>query len=205
MNKNQIHEMLIGVLLGDAFIGKTGLDKAFISFEQSKKKIEYVNYLYKLCKEAGFILDEIKTYSRIDTRYSKTNKSLYFRTKSLKEFKYLSDLFLNKEGKKVIPLNIADYLTLKSLAFWIMDDGQQEKKGGVTLCTDSFSIEEVQLLRKALQTNFNLVSSVHNKKGKNNNYYKWIYIFKNSLDEIKPALKEFMVDSMLYKINLTST
>ncbi len=205
MNKNQIHEMLIGVLLGDAFIGKTGLDKAFISFEQSKKKIEYVNYLYKLCKEAGFILDEIKTYSRIDTRYSKTNKSLYFRTKSLKEFKYLSDLFLNKEGKKVIPLNIADYLTLKSLAFWIMDDGQQEKKGGVTLCTDSFSIEEVQLLRKALQTNFNLVSSVHNKKGKNNNYYKRIYIFKNSLDEIKPALKEFMVDSMLYKINLTST
>ena len=37
MNKT-IKEMLIGVLLGDAHIGRTGLDKAFISFEQSKKK-----------------------------------------------------------------------------------------------------------------------------------------------------------------------
>jgi hypothetical protein len=36
MNK-PLREMLIGVLLGDAHIGRTGLDKAFITFEQSKK------------------------------------------------------------------------------------------------------------------------------------------------------------------------
>ena len=83
-----------------------------------------------------------------------------------------------------------------------MDEGQQEKRGGITLCTDSFTLEEVQLLRKALQTNFNLVSSVHNKKGKNKIYYKRIDIFKNSLNKIKPTLKKFMVNSMLYKINL---
>ena len=32
-----------------------------------------------------------------------------------------------------------------SLAFWIMDDGQQVKRGGVTLCTDSFDLEEVNI------------------------------------------------------------
>jgi hypothetical protein len=37
MNKT-LKDMLIGVLLGDAHIGKTGLNKAFISFEQSSKK-----------------------------------------------------------------------------------------------------------------------------------------------------------------------
>jgi hypothetical protein len=42
-------------------------------------------------------------------------------------------------GKKIIPQNIADHLTARSLAFWIMDDGQQVKRGGVTLCTDSYS------------------------------------------------------------------
>lgn len=36
MNK-AYKEMLVGVLLGDAHIGKTGLDKAYITFEQSKK------------------------------------------------------------------------------------------------------------------------------------------------------------------------
>lgn len=37
LNK-QIKEFLIGTLLGDAHIGRTGLNKAFISFEQSSKK-----------------------------------------------------------------------------------------------------------------------------------------------------------------------
>lgn len=37
--------MLTGVLLGDAHIGRVGLDKAFISFEQSKKKVS-IYYIY---------------------------------------------------------------------------------------------------------------------------------------------------------------
>ena len=34
-------EMLVGVILGDAHLGRTGLDKAFITFEQSSKNSEY--------------------------------------------------------------------------------------------------------------------------------------------------------------------
>jgi len=36
MNKT-LKDMLVGVILGDAHIKRIGLDKAFISFEQSKK------------------------------------------------------------------------------------------------------------------------------------------------------------------------
>lgn len=133
-------DMLIGVLLGDAHIGRTGLDKAYITFEQSKKKLEYISYLHKLTRESGFDIEELKTYTRTDVRYSdKINQSLYFRTNSLEDLKPFADLFLNNEGKKIIPTNIADHLTPRSLAFWIMDDGQQVKRGGVTLCTDSFN------------------------------------------------------------------
>jgi len=82
-----------------------------------------------------------------------------------------------------------------------MDDGQQVKKGGVTLCTDSFNSEEISLLRKALETNFNLITSIHKKRGKNDTIYERIYINKHSLEEIKPSLKKHMHDSMLYKIN----
>ena len=49
MNKT-LKDMLIGVILGDAHIKRTGLDKAFISFEQSNKKIEYIKYLQSLTK-----------------------------------------------------------------------------------------------------------------------------------------------------------
>ena len=75
------------------------------------------------------------------------NSSLYFRTQSLESLKPLADMFLDSSNKKIIPTNIADHLSPRSLAFWIMDDGQQVKRGGVTLCTDSFNTNEVSLLR----------------------------------------------------------
>lgn len=203
LNKS-IKNILIGVLLGDSHIGRSGLDKAFISFEQSKNKIEYLNYLHKLVSEAGFVLEEPKNYTRTDSRYSnKINESLYFRTKSLVELRPLADMFLDSNGQKIVPHNIAEHLTLQGLAFWICDDGMRVKRGGVTLCSDSFSSEEVNLLREALKNNFNVNTTVHKKRGVNNAIYERIYISKNSLDEIKPLLREYMHDSMLYKINET--
>ena len=200
--KKIIKEMLTGVLLGDAHIRKVGVDKAFISFEQSKQKSDYLLYLHKLISEGGFEVEEPKEYSREESRYpNRITESLYFRTKSLSELKPLADLFLDNEGKKVIPANIADLLTPRSLAFWIMDDGQQVKNGGVTLCTDSFKSEEISLLRNALSSKLNLTTTIHKKKSSSEGIYERIYISKPSLVEIKPLLKEHMHDSMLYKIN----
>jgi LAGLIDADG DNA endonuclease family len=204
MNLNKhIKEFLIGTLLGDAHIGRTGLNKAFISFEQSSKKIEYLNYLFNITKEGEIPLmgDAIKEYVREDSRYKTINKSLYFRTQSLESLKPMADLFLNAFGAKIIPNNIADHLTPRSLAFWIMDDGQQVKKGGLTLCTDSYNSNEVNILREALKKNFNLETSIHNKKGNDDIVYERIYIKKDSFENIKPSLIQHMHDSMLYKIN----
>jgi hypothetical protein len=62
------------------------------------------------------------------------------------------DLFYS-EGKKVIPHNIAELLTLLSLAFWIGEDGTFEKKSKrVILCTESFTIDEVEVLINVLNS-----------------------------------------------------
>ena len=118
MNK-MIKEILIGVLLGDAHIGRTGLDKAFISFEQSKNKESYVNHLFSLTKENGLALmeDSIKEYKRENLINKSTTESLYFRTQSLEILKHLADMFLDESGNKIVPSNIADHLTPRSLAF----------------------------------------------------------------------------------------
>ena len=84
-----------------------------------------------------------------------------------------------------------------------MDDGQQVKRGGVTLCTDSFNYSEINIIREAWSKNLNLVTTIHKKKGANGSINERIYINKNSLDEIKPSLKEHMHESMLYKLNET--
>jgi LAGLIDADG DNA endonuclease family len=51
-----------------------------------------------------------------------------------------------------------------------MDDGQQVKKGGVTLCTDSYNSEDVYILREAIKANFNVETTIHKKKKQNNRY-----------------------------------
>lgn len=196
--------MLIGVILGDASIKRTGLNKAYITFEQSNKKMDYINFLHSLLKEENLPLigESLKQYTRKDLRYNSTNSSLYFRTQSLEELKPLAELFLNNDGKKVIPSNITNYLTPRSLAFWIMDDGHRVKRGGITLCTDNYKSDEINILREALKNNFNLDTSIHRKKGNNDSLYERIYIKKNNeFEKFKPSLLEYMHDSMLYKIN----
>lgn len=51
--------------------------------------------------------------------------------------------------KKIIPTNIADYLTPVSLAFWIMDDGGFTGSG-LNLYTNAFSSNELDLFIDAL-------------------------------------------------------
>lgn len=113
-----LREMLIGIILGDAHINKVGLDKAFISFEQSSKKHEYINHVYQLIKEElPLQADNIKEYSRFDSRYNTTNHSLYFRTQALEELRPLADLFLDSNDRKIVPTSISEHLTERSLAF----------------------------------------------------------------------------------------
>lgn len=206
MISKHIKELLVGTLMGDAHIRRVGLDRAFISFEQSSKKSEYINYLLNQLKESGINLqnEDLKEYLRTYSRYANTtNKSLYFRTESSEQLKEIADLFLDDSGRKVIPSNIGDHLSHRSLAFWIMDDGQRVKKGGVTLCTDSYSHSEIENLREALESKFNFVTSIHRKKGtEEGTIYERIYINKESLDEQKHLISPHLHESMLYKINM---
>jgi hypothetical protein len=82
-----------------------------------------------------------------------------------------------------------------------MDDGQQVKRGGLTLCTDSYSTNEVNILREALKKNFNLETTIHTKKGKGEAVYERIYLKKEEFEALKPEIVPHMHDSMLYKIN----
>ena len=75
-----------------------------------------------------------------------------------------------------------ELLTPRAIAFWIIDDGQYTKRGGVTLCTDNFTFYEVLNLIFILEMKFNLVCTIHTKNYSNRTkkYYR-IYISKVDL------------------------
>jgi hypothetical protein len=115
MIKN-VREILVGMLLGDGHIRRSGTNKAYFAFEQSSKKIDYLNYVRDILLQEGIELTENQTYEREDERYSSTNSSIRFSSKASEHYKPLADLFLDEEGKKRIHPNIGEEITVKSLA-----------------------------------------------------------------------------------------
>lgn len=105
-------------------------------------------------------------------------------------------------GIKIIPSDIACWLTPISLAHWICGDGQLVKKGGITLCTDNYTLTEVNTPVESLKHQFNADCSIHKKKGKSGSIYHRIYIKKGSFDLIKPLTQEHVHESFLYKLHM---
>lgn len=136
---NSPKDMLIGCLLGDAHIGIVESNKCFITFEQTIKHSSYISHIYEILKNFNIAVQDIKHYSIKDLIYNSLNKSVYLKTYNLESLYPFAEMFL-LNNKKIVPLNISECLTPKALAYWICDDGQLVKKGGITLCTDNYSL-----------------------------------------------------------------
>ena len=198
---NYNKDMLIGCLLGDAHVGRSG-DKSYITFEQTIKHENYIKNIYDSLKKDNIDLYNIKYYTRNDLRHASINKSVYFKTHNLELFNPIADMFLSVDNKKILPIDIEYYLNPIGLAFWICDDGQLVKNGGITLCTDNYSLNEVELLINVLYYKYNAKCSIHKKKGKSDKIYNRIYISKSSFNDIKPLICKYVDTSFLYKLHL---
>jgi hypothetical protein len=73
-------------------------------------------------------------------RYKKTVTSWFFHTRTIRQLGQLHKLFY-VGNKKVVPKNLGNILTAKSLTFWVMDDGCRTKDS-LILNTQSFSFKE---------------------------------------------------------------
>ena len=129
---------------------------------------------------------------------NKEYSSMKFGTYSLPCFNEFYDLFYSG-GTKCIPSNIAELLTVRSLAFWLSDDGTFDKLNQVVvLCTDSFTLEEVELLINVLNDKWNL--ECYKKKTSISNYR--IVIPRRSLLVLQSLLGPIMPPMMRYRIGL---
>ena len=97
-------------------------------------------------------------------------------------------------GRKIIPVNIAQWLSPRALAFWAMDDGSLSESG-FYLNTLSYTLEEHIILQRALQIKFKLETNIH----KHGNKYK-LYIKAKSLNNFRNLVLPYFSDSFLYKL-----
>jgi len=193
-----LKEISIGLSLGDLNIQKRqSCVNACLRFTQGSVHSDYLNHLYiefqDLCPQAPKIFNP-----QPDKRTGIVYSVIYFKTYSLPCFNELYILFY-PDGRKIVPLNIAELLTPLGLVYWICDDGTWDKQNRhVRLCTHSFTLAEVQLLADALNKNFDLKCYVNKHTG--GGYI--IIIPSYSVPKLQGLLKNIMPPMMLYKIGL---
>lgn len=189
----EIKELIIGRVLGDSGLEITrGSINARMNNNHSIKQKEYIFHIYEQLKE--FTKSPPKLCSYVSN--SKTYETYKFNTVNCVFFTELYSMFyVNK--KKIIPLNIEEYLTARSLAYWAMDDGYKSNNNFV-FCTDSYTKEEVELLISVLKAKFYLDCTLYSKDKVKGTYR--IYIRARSMDLFKSLVRPYFHDSMLYKL-----
>jgi LAGLIDADG DNA endonuclease family protein len=149
-------EALIGLILGDLFVGRPSLN-TFFRFEQSIINIAYLNHLYSIFM--NFVATPPYSPKRNPHKITgEKHESVVFKTLTFTIFNFFHELFYKKVDSKwvkSVPENIGNYFTEVSLAFWIMDD-EYYANGALILCTDSFSYSDILILINMLKTKFNI-------------------------------------------------
>ena len=190
-------DLIIGCLLGDGRLecrSKNGTARLRIHHADSQK--DYVFWKYNLLRD--ICLQKPKAVSFFDKRYNKKLTSWFFHTKTNKRLGLLHKLFY-RGNKKIIPINIDRFITATSLAVWIMDDGCFDKSGMI-LNTQSFSLDEQQILKIVLLKKFGIKSQVN----KDRNNFR-LRIPKESLVILIKMIQSCIIPSMRYKLPPVTT
>lgn len=195
---DEVKEILIGILLGDAHIvRRTSTANSRIVYAQTAvTHKEYFDYVLSFF--LPFYVKHYKPQSRIvrDNRTKKTYSAISFTTMQLPCFNEYRELFYEL-NVKIVPANIYELLTPRGLAFWLMDDGSKHGSG-MHISVYGFTITNVDKIMFTLQDKFNLKCSIHYNRDKKPR----IYIFKESMDILITLVKPYFIKEMVYKLGL---
>lgn len=190
LNKEE-HDLIIGSLLGDASIRQRQKNSCFRVAHTIKQK-GYIDL--KLNQLNAFNISEFNERKKIIN-----NRELHMMelsTKTHPVFNYYRNLFY-RNRRKVVTQEILDQLNPRALAIWICDDGSYDNRQGyIILCTNAFSLEEHQLMKKFFNEKFGLDPTIGFRDGK----YYYLRFKQEDSKKFINIIKPFIPDFMKYKI-----
>lgn len=184
-----LNSIILGILLSDGWLYKNKSSKTLLALKQSIKNFGYLWFVYtKLSHYCRYL-------PRVTTSNLNGNKKygVVFATRVYPCFTEWYNIFY-VDGKKRVPLDLYNMLTYEALAHWIMGAGTKSCKG-LTLQTQSFSIQECVFIISILIHKFNLKCNIHMQRNQ-----PTIYISAKSIKRLKPLILPYMCPSMKYKL-----
>nr|YP_009268547.1 hypothetical protein [Beauveria caledonica]AMD61810.1 hypothetical protein [Beauveria caledonica] len=192
------HEAIIGIILGDGSLerGKYTYNTRLRMEHNYPLQKSYVSYVYNIF--SSLIKSEPTIVIRKPHHLTgNVHKSIYVRTLRFSCLNKYHDLFY-KDNKKIIPGNIEELITYRGLAHFIMGDGYYHNNDGVIfLCTENFSIEDQEVLIKALSSKLDIKATLNKRTATKSR----IRISKSSMDKLVKNVESYFIPEMLYKLN----
>ena len=186
-------EVLVGTVLGDGFLQKTGTKNARLRLEHSDKQKDYL--LWKGTQMSRLFQGKPTFLSRVHPKSRETYSYARWQSSASPELGVWQRYFY-KEGKKIIPADIEKYLTPLSFAVWYMDDGYFSEDKSSFIYLGKVSKIEADVLRDAISKNFSIEPKVYDKKNKG----FALYFPVEETRKLHTLLKSFIHQSMRYKI-----
>ncbi len=188
-------DVLIGTILGDGFLQKTGEKNARLRLEHSDKQKEYCLWKGRIF---GRMFQGTPSYlERIHPKTKETYKYCRWQSSASPSFGKWRKYFY-PEGKKIIPSDLGDFLNSPiTLAVWYMDDGYFN-----TIDRNSFiylgrvTLAEAEILQKAIEKNFDIKVTVYDKKNKG----FALFFGATETKKLHALIGPFIIPSMHYKL-----
>lgn len=195
-----IISVLVGSLLGDGHAEREKSGGVRFLFKQFEANKVYIFWLYEFFNKRGYCSNNLPVFYKDDNNLLALHRRYYgFVTYRYTSLLFLYKLFYNNRKQKRVPNNISDLLTPLSLAIWICDKGVYYKSG-ITIHTYSFTKEEVLLLLLALESKFNIKSTLHQYHYAGSNFL--LYIKPESIPLLKILLEPYIIPTMRNKLGL---
>lgn len=201
-------DLIIGTLLGDGSLRTETNGRSWCYRAVHKKEhLSYLTHKFELLKDFCSMSPQTTLYW--DDRTQKHYERCYFNTNVNTVFRFYGNLFykydlLTGRFVKQVPVKIEKFLTPRAIAYWYMDDGSLKwlgKSNAMRLCTENFTLVDVNRLRKVLYVRYSIETQLVKKELKNFICGYRIAINEKNSEIFRNLIKEYLVPVMCYKVS----
>jgi hypothetical protein len=198
-------QIIRGSLLGDA--GK--MSSSSVKMKQSIKQKQYL--LWKFAQLHTHVrASAFKEESQYDKRYDKRYEFLRFYTRANTDIETILTEYY-PDGQKRVTRQILDKLEPIAIAVWYMDDGStdfnkrthENSRPSASLCTDSFSKEECELIARWFQERWGIAAYVRPRSNGRKTYLR-VCFGTDATERLFALIRPYVIPSMMYKVNLVT-
>jgi len=189
---------LVGMILGDGYLQKTGKKNARLRLEHRADHKDYLSWKTKLLPE---LFQGSPTFlSRKHPLTQKTYNYVRHQSNSSSLLGEYQRIFYPND-KKQIPKNLGKFLKSDiALAIWYFDDGYYYSRDNCAyIYLGKVSREEAIIASQSIKESFNLDNRILDKKKKG----FVLYFPAKELNRLKTIVEKYTVPVMAYKIKFT--